>query len=908
MKHYHLLIIPIALVGLFFLFSAPLLFADDTSSISQEVKEATAAATTQDTPSLATVQKVVTVPDSTGNLYANANPYSTVPPVGGPEQYSTDETSSEDENTSMVKMRGNYGMSMGFRTDEFIWKEANGDWQEKNFRYFSGDQDVNTYDPRIFDRYELEIETDTKTPWNGYCDIVMDPWSFVQVSRQQKIINVAGSDNVDVTYKAWENTGYTINQMLRTSTGKTIFIPEQKVIGNQVTQFTGDPVFWGTGTAAGPNPFVFSAGRSTDLEYIFRPVRKLWVEYNESPFYLKIFPISNQDEALTSDDPLILSNNHVYYAPSPWLWRFDPGMQFMSGDGLPAFGQQPAMWNWDEAWFAEDSNRHYLTFLRGVSAGWNVEDFASLNVTCAPPLGLWDTYETVTSVPIAARFKMNPGEKLAIGSTYTSKYGIAEQQLRAQNHVLGGDVTYNIWDKTDIFGEIAGSLMNIEHADRQITKDTGESYKVGVKSRIDFDANNSLKSDAYFAYMSEDFSPGLADYRDTREDRDWGRHIWFDPLSPEDQSCRIGDGIDINRYTVGANARAKIADNFFDVFLNWRNVHDATEINKFVENTTRAEVTCNPAARVQVKGLALVRNYHDSIGGYDPLLRNRYTDQFYFSQEKRSIFPETLISAVDDGKDVNIMTFSGGAKVDVIPQKVTVYGIYEATNDPQDFPRQLLNNPYAAGPHPANPAVPGGQYAAPFNNIPINSFSTDYTHDNVMFNQINNALYGQDLFSKPPYDQWFNMIKACITVRPVKEFQVKYTHVTNTNHNYAALFDNNHTHDEVTAVYNPFKGVTWTTGCSISRVNDLARAVDTSHQTVWPFGATPPQDIQYKQHTNIYSQVNWDFKKDQRLTFQFGESWFLTQGGDVFSPQWFSQSSSVLDTRAIFRVWYQGKF
>lgn len=817
---------------------------------------------------------------------------------------------SEDDSgkRSMIKMRGNYGLSMGFTTDKSIWKMANGDWQEKNWRYFSHDQDVNIYDPRIFDRYELELETDTNTAWNGYCDIIMDPWSFIQVSNQQNIVNTAGGDNVDVRYMAWQNTGYTTNQMLRTQTGKTIFIPEQKIIGNQVTQYTGDPVFWGTGTAAGPNPFVFSAGRSTDLEYIVRPVRKLWVEYKESPFQLKIFPISDQFEALTSDDPLTLTNNHVYYAPSPWLWRFDPGMQFASGDGLPAFGQQPAMWNWDEAWFAEDSNRRYLTFLRGASAQWNSEDFASLNVTAASPLGLWDTYETVTSVPIAARFKMNPSQKLTVGATYASKYGIAEQQLRAQNHVLGGDVTYNVWDKTSIFGEIAGSLMNIEHADRQMTKDTGEAYKIGIRSDADFNAENAFKSDVYFAYMSEDFSPGLSDYRDTREDRDWGRHIWFEPLSDYDQACRIGDGIDINRYTVGANARARIKDGLFDVYLNFRNVHDATESNKFIENTARAEVTYNPAKRVQMKGLALVRNYHDSIGGYDPLLRNRYTDQFYFSQSKLTTWPETLVSAVGDGQDVNIMTFSGAAKIDIVPDKITAYGIYEATNDPQDFPRQILNNPYAAGPHPANPAVPGGRYPAPFQNVPINSFSTDYTHDNVLLNQINNALYGQDIFSQPPYDRWFNMVKACVTVRPVKEVQIKYTHVTNTNKNYAALFDNNHTHDEVVLTYSPVKSVVWTTGCSISRVIDLARAVDTSHGTVWPFGATATQDTQYKQHTNIYSQLHWDFKTDQRLTFQFGESWFITPVADVFGPRWYSTSSSVLDTRAIFRVWYQGKF
>jgi hypothetical protein len=146
------------------------------------------------------------------------------------------------------------------------------------------------------------------------------------------------------------------------------------------------------------------------------------------------------------------------------------------------------------------------------------------------------------------------------------------------------------------------------------------------------------------------------------------------------------------------------------------------------------------------------------------------------------------------------------------------------------------------------------------------------------------------------------MWKACAIFTPVSNVQIRYTHVTNTNKNYAALFDNNHTHDEVVLIYSPFKSVTWTTGCSISRVNDLMRAVDTAG-----VGTLEPER-KYNSHTNVYSQLNWDFKKDQRLTFQFGDAWFITQEGDVFGPRWVSQNTSVLDTRGIFRIWYQGKF
>lgn len=745
------------------------------------------------------------------------------------------------EHTSMVKMRGTYGMSMGFETDEFLWKKANGDWQEKNWRYAFGDTNVNTYDPRIFDRYELEIETDTKTPWNGYCDIVMDPWSFLQVGEQT--ITNAWGDAVDIRYQLWQNTGYTVNQTYRTRDGNTVTLPEIKVVGNHVRQTSVTPALFGS-----PN-FIVSPGNDAKLDYIFRPVRKLWVDYKEDPLYFKVFPIADQAEALTSDDPLVLSNNHVYWAPSPWTFRFDPGMQLTTA-------QTRAMWNFDEQWFAEDSNRHYLTFLRGGSASWNVGDVASLTVTAATPLGLWDFYETVTSIPIAARFVMHPNDKLTVGATYTSKYGVDKHTIRAQNYVVAFDATYNLWEKTDVYGEVGASTLKITHPNEQLQNDVGNTFKVGMRTRWDIDSANIVKFDTSFTHMSQKFAPGLADYRDSREDRDWGRHIWFDPLSAEDQAIRIGDSIDINRNTIGANLRAQLMDNFLDLYLNLRNAHESYT-DKFIENITRFEATCTPAKQVQFKALLLDRIYHDTRGDHDPTLRDRYTDELLLNYD------------VDDGRKVQLITASGGVKVDLAGDKLTLYGVYEATNDPQDFPRGILNSP---------------------------AFNTLNTYDNIIFNDIMNQVYQQDLFNLPAYE-FFNMWKGCVVWRPSKDVQIRYTHVTNTNRNYAALFDNNHNHDEIEFTWNPVKGIVWTTGWSCSRVIDLQRAVDTNGS-----------DRVYGDHQNVYSRVNWDFRKDQRLTFQFGEAWLVDPKGSVFGPNWVSTNTSVLDTRAIFRVWYQGKF
>ena len=83
-----------------------------------------------------------------------------------------------DEENSIVKISGKYGTSMSFQTDSWDWKDANGDYQEMNWRYVTGDKGVNTYDHRIFSRFQTDITTDTGSPWNFGTQIKVDPWSW----------------------------------------------------------------------------------------------------------------------------------------------------------------------------------------------------------------------------------------------------------------------------------------------------------------------------------------------------------------------------------------------------------------------------------------------------------------------------------------------------------------------------------------------------------------------------------------------------------------------------------------------------------------------------------------------------------------------------------------------------------
>jgi len=754
-----------------------------------------------------------------------------------------------DQTTAPVKISGTYGASAAIDTQNFLWKDANGDYQEKNWRYISDDFDVNTYDKRIFDRYQLEIETDTGTPFDAFAEIKIDPWTFVGVG-EETVFDRRG-DFATIKYKYWSNTGKTINETYRTYTGNFINVPEMKVIKNRVKQNNVRSGFMSWGD---PFTTILSSDASVKIDRLFKPVRKLWVEYNNEPVYVKVFPIADQAEALTSDDPLKLSNNHVYWAPSPWLFSFNPGMR------LAANQIDPAKWDWDLAWFSEDSNRNYLTFLRGVTVGYKLEDIAEITVTGATPMSLWDYYDYADSIPLAARAKIHASDRMTFGATYTSRYGINKKVIKSTNYVTGFDLNYALWDKTDIFGEYAVSQDMIEHADIRRQRSSGQAWKAGVKSKLDIGGHNKVEWDLSLTSMGRDFYPGLSDYKDTRADREWGRHIWFDSLSHEDRAIRIGNSIDVNRYVLGMSARVNTMEDLFDLYFNFRNAHEAST-GKFIESILRTEATYNPLPNLQLKGLGLYRMYPPALGGRDPLIRDRYTDD------------RIVNAAIIDGKNADVATLSGGAKLDFMDKKISIYGIYEATNDPQDYPRGILNDKTDAREDGAR-----------------------YGESDILFNRLVPFLYSQDLFDFPPY-RFYSIIKGVVTAKPIDSVMLKYTHVTNGNKNYAALFDDNHNHDAIEVHLGPLKNIDFWFGYSLSRVIDLERAISTN-------GVDRP----FKPHHNVFAQLNWKLKNQQMLTFMYGESWIQNETPSVYSTRWPSTRVSVLDTRHILRLFFQGKF
>ena len=66
------------------------------------------------------------------------------------------------------------------------------------------------------------------------------------------------------------------------------------------------------------------------------------------------------------------------------------------------------------------------------------------------------------------------------------------------------------------------------------------------------------------------------------------------------------------------------------------------------------------------------------------------------------------------------------------------------------------------------------------------------------------------------------------------------------------------------------------------------------------------EDVRYENHHNFSFEARYSFTKDDEFTFQFGDSGRIPIGIAAYDP--FGGSLSVLDTQAIYRLYYRRKF
>ena len=772
------------------------------------------------------------------------------PMIATPQPLSPLPEPSEVATVSPLKISGEYRMGFGITEEDFIWKEADanriGVPGEKNWRYLWGDKRQNTYDPRIYSRFSLDMNYDTDSPLDVYGKIVIDPWTFIGTSDVTVTRGGGLPPNSPVHFKLkyWSNTGRTINEAYRSSAGDVVYVPEIKVIKGNTT-----PVI----PTYAPNDTPWTDIPIVGIKRMYRPLRKFWVDYTEDEYMFRVFPLAGQAQALTTDDPLVLSNNHVYWEGSPWLDEYEPSMVFARlGDPI-----KRGRWIKTIPFLAKDSDQERLTFLRG--AHFEGDFNSSLEATIATPMNLWDNYDRVTSIPGAVRFKKEFGDNL-LGLTYTLKMGLDNDELEALNQAGGVDFSYQVLPELGLYAEVAGSWIKINEEEQVETSYGGMACKVGLLNEIESDYGFS-DVELSFTYMHEQFYPALSNYAHTRRDQFYSKHIRFSELAPEDEAIRLGNGIDRGRNVVNIKGAGKSLDDKIEFLLNCRNVSRSS--GGYVETVLRAEADYQATSKLTSKFLALYQHLPKTTAGFDPLINTKSSYSFSsgtldFNEEDTFLVND----AIEAGKDPSIGTFSAGVRYD-FNQTLAAEGIYELTNDPLDFPRGLINE------------------------VSVGTVTTD----NVVYDRLIPFLHHQQPFGLPPY-KYYNVAKAKIIYRPVETLTSALSYVYNEN-KFATGIDDNINHLALEIDFIPNQKLTIGAKYIYSSSIDIHRLVEDEGQN-------------YDEHHNVFLTASYNISQDQTITFQFGEFVSYRPIEGMHTPA--NWSLSTLDTQHIFRLVYKGMF
>ncbi len=753
-----------------------------------------------------------------------------------------------NENISPAEIKGEYKMALGVTTDDLIWKKANGDYNERNFRMVDHNfPKMNTFDTRVYDRFKVVVDTNKEGKGlNLHSDITVDPWSFV--GKTEKFTVADGDDRVEMELKYWSGTRSVINESLYTlDKGFLVGTGEYKVVDGKVLPFIVNSKI---ASEDPPNTFTVS---EKDVDFSFQPVRELWFDYNKDNSNLRIFPFGLEDQALSSDDPLQLSNRHIYWEPSPWLDDWIPG-QFNSDDETNAFFR--GRWSDDLSFFTRDSDLRRLTSLRGISFEGEYDN-TNLSFTVASPKGLWQDYEDVTAIPGAIRAKTQLSDDLTVGLIDTFRIGHHDDNTDSYNHVFGVDAEYDINSDTNIVAEVAVSKSEDDRSGSYKLAKNGSASHIALKKETPIGYARFA-----FTHMDEAFDSGLSNYKETRRDQFWGRHIHFgEPLEgsttltyDDVEPFRIGDGIDSGRNVF--NVRFDTKDIFhkkMDNLVDFRHVTDSE--HKYVEGVFREENTYRINPEWTSKLLFIYHDLPKTKGGIDPIMYDADTGEYLENE------------AIEDGKDPSLSTYSIGAEYS--PEDwISFFGIYENTNDftfaTGDYPRGLLKE---------------------------TSFTTE-TIEGREYRKRFLYLYSQGFFELPPYDR-FNIYRIGTSIKPSKKLGIDLDFAKN-DFKFASGIDNNMNHFGATFKYDFNPKLTGFLKYTFSKAYNLYRL-------------NTDGNLNYRRHHNVFMEVDYNVTEFGLLTIQFGE-------GSVVSPVWgaasspFGDSYPTLDTQHILRIYYHGVF
>jgi hypothetical protein len=785
------------------------------------------------------------------------------------------------KNDDLIKVSGEAQASFGINSNrDFIWKRANYNLNERNWRLLSGaafNNRFNTYDTRVYDSLDLVLDSNYSEGLNFHSNIVVDPWSFTGKSGKTSITSVF-NDRVDIELKYVSATGCILNDTVYSSRlGNTFNIPELKVRNGVVDAFTTSGAFDPADSISVPSMKIYTN---------FQPMRELWVDYVQDPLRFRVFPIAYQDQAMVSDDPLNISNHHTWWENSLWLRSYHPG-NYNAGPG--ALDYTKGFWDNSLAFLSRDSNGAYLTALRGFSFSLQPDDNLYLATTLASPKTLWQDYAEIDNLISSTRLKYYVADNLLLGSTLTTRTGFNTEEgtrTESQNYVGGLDVGYEVSDGVKASAEVLASNSYYDLKDSQyktqargnvyyfslVTRYPGESI-MGLpygydEIKLGKEEQFLLKSRFYAARMDEGFDSALSSYHNTRQDTFWGRHISFrrpadyyysglkTPSSNWDEinAAKIGDGIDIGRNVLGLRVEALERDGFSNLF-DVRNVHKTN--GKYVETVARDEITMKPQEKLTVKLLGLYQDLPKTKAAMDPFIYDGDTGEF---------LRDWSSDPIDDGKDPSLKTGAVGLEY-AFYEWLIANSIFECTNDYAlaygNFPRGLFNS---------------GQLGSAY-----------YEYGNK-YRASSPYLYDQQVFPQPPYP-FYNIYQFGLRLLPAEKLDI-YLDYTRNEFELAGQNSDKMNHVGLEVAYMPTKKFGMLFKYTYSRWKD---------PTLLKSGIT-----EIVGHHNFFTEFRYLASKDDEFILQYGEGNTSPVGSISFDP--YGGSLLTLDTQHIVRAYYRKKF
>ena len=784
------------------------------------------------------------------------------------------------------KVSGEIKMGLAVEDGNVFGMRADGNLNERNWRLIDDkalNRTENTFDPGIYSRLKVVLDAVIEESVRMHLNVTVDPWSYTGKSDVMTLNGNYGRDAGTFQYLSWGGTKYTLAKGINTQLlGNTSGTGEIKIKGGKVPATTA--VSWGPWY----DKFYIPEAK---IDYTFNPLRELWFDFKTGDKgYVRVFPMAYDNQALTSDDPLHLSNNKSYWEDSPWLRDWTQG-NYNQYAAKPDLTPQPSFtkgyWDRSLANYSRDSEGQWLTALRGVALDMKTNDEGTLKAVVATPKTLWQDYGDVTAIPGSIRLKQFLADRLFVGFTGNMHIGIVgNHQVDAENYVKSADIGVVPIDGMKISAQASSSNSVYDETNSLYrSSKNGNAYFVSMElASAGEDVLNKdyfgllppkgtpefYKTRFFFGKMEDTFESSLANYHETRNDAFWSRHLTFYPspyrnmpgtvpmMSHYDlEPFAIGNGLDYGRKVFGWRGDVSLFEDRLKGLGDTRYVMNDDRDGKKIEAVTRTQWEYQATDKLLTKMLLLHQGLPKTTAGKDPFIVGGSTGEPLNND------------AVVGGQDPSLNTGTLGLRYQAT-EWLAWNGVWERTNDftgaTGNFPNGILNS---------------------------SQYNTTYIDNGRVYDISNPFLYSQGYFDQAPY-AYHNIVKTGIEFNPTKEWDIYIDYTRNPN-KFAGNIDDNSNHFGIESSYKLSSKWGIYGRYTYSRMYALERLVN-------------DHVLDYQTHHNFYFETRYCHTKDSKLSLMYGVGPAYNFSVQGINPTMAYYASPSVDTQHIVRLIYQQKF